>query len=208
MTKNWIQNQKKDRYYKESKRQGFRSRAAFKLIQINKKFKIFKAGSNILDLCSAPGSWIQVVQKSVENPKIVAVDIVRMKDIPGVTFIQGDITQEKILTDLKRMNIKFDAVISDCAPKTTGIRSLDQARQARLVSCVLKIAVSVLKPKGNLVAKVFEGQEVNKIKQEIKKYFNKVYFYKPEASKKHSMETYIIAKGLKEFFEKESTDDD
>ena len=95
------------------------------------------------------------------------------------------------------MNIKFDVVLSDCAPKTTGIRNLDQFRQAELVESVIKIAVNVLKPKGHLVAKIFESSEINKIKQELKKYFSNVYFYKPEASKKHSIETYVIAKNLK-----------
>ena len=171
MPKEWIKSQKKDKYYRESKKAGFKSRAAFKLIQINKKFRILKQGYKVLDLCSAPGSWIQVVQSSIENPEIVAVDIVRMKDLPDVTFIQGDITQEEILEKLKKLGIKFDVVLSDCAPKTTGIRSLDQARQAELVNSVIKIATTVLRPKGNLVAKIFEGNEIKEIKQELKKYF-------------------------------------
>ncbi|MCD6484486.1 MAG: RlmE family RNA methyltransferase [Candidatus Odinarchaeota archaeon] len=198
MPKEWIKSQKKDKYYRESKKAGFKSRAAFKLIQINKKFRILKQGYKVLDLCSAPGSWIQVVQASIENPEIIAVDIVRMKDLPDVTFIQGDITQEEILEKLKKLGIKFDVVLSDCAPKTTGIRSLDQARQAELVNSVIKIATTVLRPKGNLVAKIFEGNEIKEIKQELKKYFSKIYFYKPEASRKHSMETYVIAKGFAE----------
>ena len=203
MPKEWIKSQKRDKYYKESKKAGFRSRAAFKLIQINKKFRILRQGFKVLDLCSAPGSWIQVVQSSIETPEIVAVDIVRMKDLPGVTFLQGDITQEGLLEKLKRLTIKFDVVLSDCAPKTTGIRSLDQARQAELVNSVIKIAASVLKPKGNLVAKIFEGSEIKEIKQKLKKYFSKIYFYKPEASRKHSMETYVIAKGFKGAYTKE-----
>ena len=197
-SKNWIINQHRDPYFKKAKIEGYRSRAAFKLIEINSKFNILKKNSFLLDLGSYPGGWSQVASKIVLNGKIVSVDIKEMEPISNVKFVMKDFLQEEsqnfILSYFGR---KIDVVISDMAADTTGNKDLDSIRTNSICSEVLDFSVKLLNGKGNLVSKIFMGQDFELIKKKAKKNFNKVSFYKPNSSRYNSKETYLHCQGLK-----------
>ena len=197
-SKNWIINQHRDQYFKNAKIEGYRSRAAFKLIEINSKFNIIKKDSNLLDLGSCPGGWSQVASKIVSKGKIVSVDIKEMKPINNVKFVKKDFLQEEsqnfILSYFEK---KIDVIISDMAADTTGIKDLDSIRTNLICLEVLDFSSKLLNSSGNLVSKIFMGQDFELIKKKAKKKFNKVNFYKPESSRSNSKETYIHCKGLK-----------
>ncbi len=198
MSKQWLREHKKDHFYKEAKRTGHRSRASFKLMQINKRFKLFKKGNRVVDLGAAPGGWSQVAKELVgEKGTVVAVDLVRIEPIEGVIFIQGDMTakttREKVLEEMD----VADIVISDMSPKLSGNYSMDQARSAYLVEHALDFAIMVLRPGGNFVTKIFEGEDFPDLLKEIRDRFNNVKVFSPEASRKSSSEVYIVARGFK-----------
>ncbi len=197
-SKNWIINQHRDQYFKKAKSEGYRSRAAFKLIAINQKFNIIKKNSNLIDLGSYPGGWSQVASKIIFKGKIVSVDIKEMEPIYNVKFIHGDFLQEKS-QDLifSYFNNKIDVIISDMAADTTGNKDLDSIRTNSICLEVLNFSSKILNIKGNLVSKVFMGQDFELVRQEAKKKFNKVNFFKPGASRPNSKETYIHCQGLK-----------
>jgi len=198
MPKDWIKKQKQDKFYKRSKEDGFRARAAYKIRQIQAKFKIFSQGDFILDLGCAPGSWIQEIKRMFENISIIGVDLVKMKPIEGITFIQGDICEDTTINNLAGiLSHEVDVVTSDCAPKLTGSKETDYARQIFLVERVLQITTRFLKEKGHFVCKFFDSENTPKIRSEIKQKFEKVWLFKPESSRKESPELYIIGKYYK-----------
>ncbi len=196
MGKRWIKEHKRDYYYRLAKREGYRSRAAYKLIEIQEKFNVIDKNADVLDLGSFPGSWLQV-SRFLTSGKVVGVDLKEIKPINGVHTIKGDITEESTLEKIKEVCEKFDVVLSDASPKTTGIEDLDNYRSYEIAVSVLKIAEELLKKGGNLVLKIFQGEEMNKILKELKKRFKFVKVTKPKASKKYSREVYIVCKGFK-----------
>ncbi|MDC2964414.1 RlmE family RNA methyltransferase [Gammaproteobacteria bacterium] len=193
----WLQRQKKDQYVQASRKEGLRSRAAFKLEQINKKYKILDSGYRVLDLGCAPGGWLQVARKYVgESGKIVGVDLHDMDPIKGVDFIKGDFRDPKIVEQIQeRLGIQgLDLVISDMAPNITGIRETDQANFLELAELVQEFSLENLKPKGNLLFKCFEGMGMKALRSNLKDQFRKSTHIKPAASRKESREFYVLSK--------------
>ncbi len=197
-SKSWIINQHRDQYFKQAKIEGYRSRAAFKLIEINSKFKILKKNTNLLDLGSYPGGWSQVASKKILNGKIVSVDMKEMKPISNVKFFKKDFLQEESQDFIfSYFGEKIDVIISDMAADTTGNRDLDSIRTNSICLEVLNFSSKILNSKGILVSKIFMGQDFELVKKEAKKKFNKVNFYKPNSSRTNSKETYLHCQGLK-----------
>ncbi len=187
-------------YYREAVREGYRSRASYKLIQIHEKFSIFKPGDLVLDIGAAPGGWSQVASHLViPNGRVFAVDLDYMEPLDNVLAIQGDLTDPKTHERLKTIiGEPVDIIISDISPKISGNWSTDHARQIYLSELALKLCVSgFLKRGGKFVCKLFMGDLFEDYIANLKKLFHYVYFYKPKASRKSSAETYAIAKGFK-----------
>ena len=194
----WLRRQNKDQYVLTSRREGLRSRAAFKLEQINKKYKIMNSGYRVLDLGCAPGGWLTVARKYVgPNGKIVGVDLLDMDPIDGIDFIKGDFRDPKIVEQIqKRTEIKgLDLVISDMAPNITGVREADQANLFELLELVQKFALENLRPGGSLLLKCFEGSGIGALRSNLKRRFRRVTSVKPAASRKESREFYILGQG-------------
>ena len=197
-SKNWIINQHRDQYFKQAKIEGYRSRAAFKLIEINSKFNILKKNTSLLDLGSCPGGWSQVASKIILNGKIVSVDMKEMKPIRNVKFVKKDFLQEESQNFISSyFDKKIDVIISDMAADTTGNKDLDSIRTNSICLEVLNFSSKILNSKGSLVSKIFMGQDFELVKKEAKKKFNKVNFYKPDSSRAYSKETYLHCQGLK-----------
>ena len=191
----WLRRQNKDQYVRMSRREGLRSRAAFKLEQINKKYKILNSGYRVLDLGCAPGGWLTVARKYVgPNGKIVGVDLLDMDPIDGIDFIKGDFRDQKIVEQIQeRTEIQgLDLVISDMAPNITGVRDADQANIFELLELVQKFALENLKPGGNLLFKCFEGPGTKTLRSNLQRGFRRISSYKPAASRKGSKEFYIL----------------
>lgn len=197
----WKDRRRRDEYRKRAKVEGYRSRAAYKLAQIDSKFKLIHKGDTIVDLCAAPGGWSQYASKKVgEKGRVIAVDQVNIKPIENVANICGDITAfEEILKTIEEVlkDKKADVVLSDCSPSVSGNWSLDHARQIFLAEASLKIATKILKPGGNFVVKVFQGDLLEEFITKIKRRFKFVKRLKPKASRKKSAEIYIITKDFR-----------
>ena len=192
MTKSWIIKQHRDSFFKKSKLLGYRSRSAFKLIELNQKFKFFKNKINLLDLGSSPGGWSQVASNFLKKGKILAVDIEPMERINNVSFLKGNFLTEDIKDKISKEFIgKIDVIISDMAAKTTGNKSLDCIRTNELCMEVINFSSEKLKNKGILVAKLFMGEDFLEVKKLAQNKFNKVQFFKPKSSRGESKETYI-----------------
>ena len=198
ISKNWIIKQHRDLFFKESKIQGYRSRSAFKLIEMNKKFKFLKKNLSLLDLGSCPGGWSQVVSKEIITGKILAVDIKHMEKIKNVDFINGDFYKNKIREEIIRYfnNKKADVVLSDMAANTSGVKTLDSYRIGDLCLRAMDLAKEVLSKDGIFLSKIFMGSIFQEINKMAKKYFKNVILYKPLSSKKESKEIYIYCKGI------------
>ncbi len=187
---------RQDYYYWEAKKKGYRSRAAFKLLQMNRTFGLIKNGYAVLDLGASPGGWSQVaVELGAEV--VVAVDIKSMPPIEGVVFIRGDITKEETLEKIKEVRPEYDAVICDASPKITGNWTIDHLLSMDLARAAFNIAKQVLKPGGNFVVKMFQGEEIQNVYNEFKRYFYFKKFHSPPASRKRSAEVYFIGKRFK-----------
>jgi len=199
-SRTWVIKQHRDQFFKKAKVLGYKSRAAFKLIELNKKFNFIKKNSNLLDIGSTPGGWSQVASKIITNGKILAVDITPMEKLENVVFLNDDFleekTQEKILNIFKT---KIDVVISDMAENTTGNKSVDSIRTNNLCSEVINFSLKTLAQKGTLICKLFMGEDFLEVKNLAKNNFKKVDFFKPESSRSESKETYIICSSLKSF---------
>jgi 23S rRNA (uridine2552-2'-O)-methyltransferase len=194
----WKIKQHRDQFFKKSKTLGYRSRASFKLIELNQKFKFIKKSSNLLDLGSAPGGWSQVASKIITSGKILSVDIKEMKLIKNVKFVNNDIYDEKTKDIVKEyFNHSLDVIISDMAADTTGNKSLDSIRTNQLCADTINFSKKVLKPKGVLVSKLFMGEDFIEVKNLAKSIFKNVNFFKPDSSRKESKETYLHCDVLK-----------
>lgn len=199
-SKNWIIKQKKDIFVKQSKLHGYRARSAYKLIEMNAKFKFLKKKSYLLDLGSSPGGWSQVASKEIKEGKILAIDIKNMEAINNVYFIKGDFRENKIYEKIKEYFINnIDIVLSDMAENTTGNKTLDSYRTGELCLKSINLAKKILKKDGVFLSKVFMGSIFNEIKEKAKESFKKVVIYKPLASKTESKEIYIFCEGIKKY---------
>ncbi|MFW9811322.1 MAG: RlmE family RNA methyltransferase [Candidatus Thorarchaeota archaeon] len=187
---------KKERYYQAAKKHGYRSRSAYKLRQIAKTHKLLLGVDRVVELCSSPGGWTQVLRELDPNLKIVAVDIDAMNPIEGVQFVQGDILETDTIERIKTLTGgSVDLVISDCSPKVTGQWELDVVRQLSLVEGTFDIAQNLLGNKGKVLTKVFQGPGFQEFLQDIRKTYNSVKLIKPDASRKTSAEIYLLAIG-------------
>ena len=197
ISKNWLEKQRKDPYFKESKIQGYRSRAVFKLIEMNKKFKFFKKNSLLIDLGSSPGSWTQFAKKEITKGKILAVDMLPMKEIDNVDFINGNFLDKDIFDKIRiYFESKVDIVLSDMASNTSGNKELDAYRTGELCLNAMKLSKKILQDNGVFISKLFMGSVFKDINETAKKSFKKVVIYKPLSSKKESKEIYIYCKGV------------
>ena len=194
----WRIKQHRDQFFKKSKALGYRSRASFKLIEINKKFKFIKNKTNLLDLGSCPGGWSQVASELIKTGKIMSIDIKDMKPIKNLKFIKGDIFEDEIKdVVISYFKSNLDVIVSDMAADTTGNKSLDSIRTNQLCTEVINFSKNTLKPKGVLVSKIFMGEDFIEVKNLAKSVFKKVNFFKPESSRKESKETYLHCEILK-----------
>jgi 23S rRNA (uridine2552-2'-O)-methyltransferase len=196
----WIKQHVKDPYVKQSQRDGYRSRASYKLLEIVEKGRYIKPGMVIVDLGSAPGGWSQVAAKLVgHNGCVVAVDILPMDPVAGVSFIQGDFTEEEILNRLldEIGNRPVDLVISDMAPNLTGMKAVDQPAMIYLAELAVDLVQQVMTEDGIFIAKLFQGEGFDEFVRNTRTVFNVVSLKKPDASRSKSREVYLVAKGLK-----------
>jgi 23S rRNA (uridine2552-2'-O)-methyltransferase len=188
----WKIKQHRDQFFKKSKTLGYRSRASFKLIEINKKYRFLKKNTNLLDLGSCPGGWSQVATQIITNGRIMSIDLKDIEPIKNVKFLQGDIFEKKTKNEvIKYFNKNLDVIISDMAADTTGSKSLDSIRTNQLCTEVINFSKDTLKPKGVLVSKLFMGEDFIEVKNLAKSLFKKVNFFKPESSRRESKETYL-----------------
>jgi len=195
----WYSEKKREHFFKEAKRVGYRARSAFKLKQIQEKFKILKKGSTVVDLGAAPGGWSQVAKEIVgEKGTVTGIDISPTKPISGITFLQVDMTKDTSIQEIIDIvgEKKADVVLSDMSPDISGTYSMDHARSIFLSEQALITAELVLKPGGNFVCKVFSGEELQDFVQRINKRFRNVKCFSPGASRKSSSEIYIVARSF------------
>jgi 23S rRNA (uridine2552-2'-O)-methyltransferase len=194
----WKIKQHRDQFFKKSKTLGYRSRASFKLIELNKKFKFIKKNTNLLDLGSCPGGWSQVASKIITEGKILAIDIKEMEPVQNVKFLKSDILKKDTKeTVIKFFKNKLDVIISDMAADTTGNKSLDSIRTNQLCADTIEFSQKTLKPKGVLISKLFMGDDFIEVKNLAKSIFKNVNFFKPESSRNESKETYLHCEILK-----------
>ncbi len=197
-SKNWINKQRRDIYVRKSKLEGYRSRAIYKLKEIDEKFKIVKNGINIVDLGSAPGSWSQYLSEKSKNSKILSIDLKEVKEIFNVSHLIGDFLDEN--NQLKLTNFfkdKLDLVVSDMAVNTTGNKDLDAISTGELSINAMNFSVKNLKKNGSFVSKIFMGSTFNEIVENCKKNFKEVKIFKPPSSRKDSKESFIICKKIR-----------
>ena len=198
ISKNWVNKQRRDIYVRQSKVDGYRARSAYKLMEIDEKFKIFKGGLSVIDIGAAPGSWSQYVSKVVKSGKIISIDLKEMENIENTLQIQGDFTlidtQDQIKEYLKK---KPDVVMSDMAVNTTGIKNIDSIQTGELCKEAMVFSKDVISEKGFFISKIFMGSTFNEIVALGKKIFKEVKVFKPKSSRKDSKESFIICKNLR-----------
>ena len=198
ISKNWINKQKRDIYVRKSKLEGYRSRAVYKLQEIQTKFKVINNGMSIVDLGAAPGSWSEFISRKFKNIKLVAIDLKELDKIENVTHIKGDftdeITQKKIE---KNFDEKIDLVVSDMDVNTTGNKNVDSLVTGELSIEAMNFSLKILKKNGIFVSKIFMGSSFNEIVDSAKKNFKEFHVYKPPSSRKESKENFIICKNLR-----------
>ena len=198
ISKNWVNKQRRDTYVRQSKVDGYRARSAYKLKEIDEKFKIFKGGMSVVDIGAAPGSWSQYVAKVVKSGKIISIDLKEMENIENTLQIQGDFTlvdtQNQIKEYLKK---KPDVVMSDMAVHTTGIKNIDSIQTGELCKEAMVFSKDVISEKGFFISKIFMGSTFNEIVALGKKLFKEVKVFKPKSSRKDSKESFIICKNLR-----------
>ena len=193
----WLRRHVTDPYVKLAQKEGYRSRSAYKLIELNERDRLFRPGQRVMDLGSAPGGWSQVAARAVGSKgRVLATDILTMDPIPNVDFIQGDFTSDAVLEQIRAwlQGEKFDLIVSDIAPNLSGIDSADQARSMHFLELALDTVRQALKPGATFVAKMFQGQGSDEYMKELRKCFHKVSIRKPKASRPESREVYIVAK--------------
>ena len=198
ISKNWVNKQRRDTYVRQSKVDGYRARSAYKLIEIDEKFKIFKGGLTVIDIGAAPGSWSQYANKVSKNGKLISIDLKKMEPIGSSLQIQGDFTEEGVQREIKKNTTsKVDVVMSDMAVNTTGIKNIDSIQTGELCKEAMVFAKDLLNENGYFISKIFMGGTFNEIVAEGKKYFKEVKVFKPKSSRKDSKESFIICKKLR-----------
>ena len=198
VSKNWINKQKKDIFVRQSKIEGYRSRAVYKLIEINEKFNLLKNGASLIDLGAAPGSWSQYIVKKYKNVKLLSIDLKKMAKIVGTQQIIADFNDKEAQKKIKDyFKSKIDVVLSDMAEDTTGNKNLDVISTSELCKEAMFFSKSILKPKGSFICKIFMGSTFGEIMKESKIMFKQVKVFKPTASRKESKESFIICKFLR-----------
>ena len=198
ISKNWVNKQRRDIYVRQSKVDGYRARSAYKLMEIDEKFKIFKGGLSVIDIGAAPGSWSQYAMKTAKSGKLISIDLKKMEPIDNSFQIQGDFTEEKIQAEIKKnINGKVDVVMSDMAIDTTGIKNIDSIQTGELCKEAMVFAKDLLKENGYFISKIFMGGTFNEIVAEGKKYFKEVKVFKPKSSRKDSKESFIICRKIR-----------
>ena len=198
ISKNWVNKQRRDIYVRQSKVDGFRARSAYKLIEIDDKFKIFKGGLTVIDIGAAPGSWSQYAEKISKNGKLISIDLKKMEPIGNSLQIQGDFTEESVQQEIKKNTAsKVDVVMSDMAVNTTGIKNIDSIQTGELCKGAMIFAKDLLTENGYFISKIFMGGTFNEIVAEGKKYFKEVKVFKPKSSRKDSKESFIICRKLR-----------
>ena len=197
-SKAWMREHVTDRYVKLAQAEGARSRAAYKLQQIDERDRLLKPGMTVVDLGAAPGGWAQITAKRVApGGRVIAVDLLEMPALAGVVFIRGDFRSEATLAELERLlgNQPVDLVLSDMSPNITGIASVDQARAGTLAELALEFALKHLKPQGNFLVKSFQGEGFEAFVKVLRRHFTQVVTRKPRASRSRSSEVYLLGKG-------------
>ena len=198
ISKDWVNKQRRDTYVRQSKVDGYRARSAYKLIEIDEKFKIFKGGLTIIDIGAAPGSWSQYASKVVKNGKIISIDLKEMQPIPNTIQIKGDFTENEIQKKIKdKLSTNADVLMSDMAVNTTGIKDIDAIQTGELCKESLVFSKEVIKKHGYFISKIFMGSTFNEIVALGKKIFKEVKVFKPKSSRKDSKESFIICKNLR-----------
>lgn len=193
----WCQRQQNDPYVKLREKAGYRSRAAFKLLQLHEKYRLFAPNQRVIDIGAAPGGWSQMLAQWIGNKgQVFAIDCLPMDPLPGVQFLQGDFTDPVVYAELLSLmqGVKLDWVVSDIAPNISGIRAVDQAKMMYLCELCLDLAHTVLKPKGGFIVKIFQGEGFDEFRKQILQHFRQVKMVKPDASRNESREMYLIAR--------------
>ena len=196
----WLDNHESDEYVRRARREGYRSRACYKLMEIDDKHQILRSGITVVDLGAAPGSWSQLAAKRIGPAgSIIAIDILDMVPMPGVKLIKGDFTADSTLENLMRhlSGEEVDLVISDMAPNLSGMREIDQPRAMYLAELALESASRMLRPGGALLVKCFEGEGITQFRQVLSRAFKQLFNLKPKASRPKSREIYVLARGFK-----------
>jgi 23S rRNA (uridine2552-2'-O)-methyltransferase len=199
-SRRWLAEHVNDPFVKQAQKEGYRSRASYKLLELNEKDRLIRPGMLVVDLGSAPGGWSQVAGRLVgDHGRVLATDILPMDSLENVDFIQGDFTEESVLAQILAMlgDRRPELIISDMAPNISGIDSADQASSIYLVELALDLARQVLKPGGNFVTKLFQGEGSDAYLKTVRESFDKVLIRKPSASRPRSREVYVVAKGFK-----------
>ena len=198
ISKNWVNKQRRDAYVRQSKVDGYRARSAYKLIEIDEKFKIFKGGLTVIDIGAAPGSWTQYASKVVRNGKIISIDLKEMEPIDNTFQIKGDFTEDHTQQKIKELlTDKSDIVMSDMAVNTTGIKNIDSIQTGELCKEAMIFSQDIISNSGFFISKIFMGGSFNEIVQLGKKIFKEVKVFKPKSSRKDSKESFIICKNLR-----------
>ena len=198
ISKNWVNKQRRDIYVRQSKIDGYRARSAYKLMEIDEKFSIFKGGVSVVDIGAAPGSWSQYAQKKIKNGSLISIDLKKMEPIGKSVQIQGDFTEEMIKDQiLKSSSGKVDIVMSDMAVNTTGIKNIDAIQTGELCMEAMIFSKDILLNEGSFISKIFMGGSFNEIVAKGKEIFREVKVFKPKSSRKDSKESFIICKKLR-----------
>ncbi len=209
-SRSWLLRHLNDPYVAKAQKEGYRSRAAFKIIEIDDKFKLFKKGKIVVDLGAAPGGWSQIAAQKVGAGNVLATDILPIESIAGVEFLQLDFLEEGATDKIKatlanitqNKNSHCDIVLSDMAANTTGDKSLDHLRIINLLELALFLSKDILKPGGAFVGKIFQGGSSNDILSTLRQSFSSVKYFKPDSSRKDSAETYLVATGFRSNYTK------
>lgn len=199
-SRRWLKEHFSDPYVKQAQQEGYRSRAVYKLLEINQRDKLIKPGMTVVDLGAAPGGWCQVLVKLMQKQgRIVAMDILPMEPIPGVDFLQGDFADDAVVAELETriQGKKVDLVLCDIAPNLSGNESIDLPRSMYLAELALDFALKVLAPDGSFLIKLFQGEGFDALLAEMKRKFQKTAIRKPKASRSRSREVYILARSLR-----------
>ena len=198
ISKNWVNKQRRDIYVRQSKVDGYRARSAYKLIELDEKFKIFKGGINVIDIGAAPGSWSQYASKVIKNGKLISIDLKPMNKIEHTIQIKGDFTKLSTQNQIKEfLTKKIDVVMSDMAVNTTGIKNIDAIQTGELCIAAMLFSKDIISEKGFFISKIFMGISFNEIVALGKKIYKEVRVFKPKSSRKDSKESFIICKNLR-----------